>query len=87
MKTDKDIFGVLELWQTNYRVLDQNHLSTIFGTLSQAQGSQIDALKSDKRFNDLIKDTGSKLINQPDWFDAEVHANIMDSFGKLRILT
>ena len=87
MKTDKDIFGVLELWQTNFRVLDQNHLSAIFGTLSQAEGVQVDALKADQRFNDLIRDTGSKLINNPDSFEAEVHANIMESFGKLRIMT
>ena len=85
MKTDKDIFGVLEIWQDNFRVIDQNHLSAIFGTLSQAEGGQIDALKADKRFNDLIRDTGSKLIDNPDDFEAEVHANIMESFGKFKI--
>ena len=78
--------GLLDLYQ-NVNNLNAIHLANIYGALAKGVrgAADVNRLKTNWRFNNLLKMTNDKLQRTPKWFGVREIATITHSLGKLKI--
>ena len=87
MKNRHDVPGLLDLYENNINNVDAMHLSNIYGALAKGVrgAADVNRLKTNWRFNNLLKMTSDKLQRTPKWFGVRAIATITHSLGKLKI--
>jgi len=87
MKDRQDVPGLLDLYAHNVNNLNAIHLANIYGALAKGVrgASKVTKLKTNWRFNNLLKMTSDKLQRTPNWFGVREIATITHSLGKLNI--